>query len=304
MNGCAGMGRDPHPTIAEAGAKAGGSGAALAEAQPPELNRPGAGDEVEALRSRLFAAGKLAALGIAAGGVAHDLNNLFTVVIGHADLAMRDVDGASPLRGALEDIVLAAERGSALTQRLLASSSRRHVGPALLSVNAVVVSVVGMVGPTIPPSIAVRTRLEPGLWPVRADSLGLEQVVLNLVANARDAMPDGGTLTVRTGNLTVDETSQQASLAPRTGGWVCLTVADTGVGMDERTTAAIFTPFFTTKDGSGGAGLGLAAVRRVVGQHRGWIDVQTEPGEGARFRVCLPAATTEEESERQWAVAP
>jgi signal transduction histidine kinase/ActR/RegA family two-component response regulator len=232
---------------------------------------------------------KLEAVGRLAGGVAHDFNNLLTVVSGYAELLA--VNPTLDRRGqeAVAEVKAAADRAISLTRQLLAFSRNQMLQPRAIDLNGVIAEINKLIRRLIGEDIALTTHLAADLGPVTADPGQVEQVILNLAVNARDAMPRGGALTITTGNATVGPAAQaQPGLPP--GRYALLTVADTGCGMDEATKARIFEPFFTTKEPGKGTGLGLAVVHGIVAQSGGHIDVQTAPGRGTTFRILLPQA--------------
>jgi two-component system, cell cycle sensor histidine kinase and response regulator CckA len=237
---------------------------------------------------RLRVSQRLEAVGRLAGGVAHDFNNLLVVIIGYAEFAMDSVREGDPIRGDLEEIRKAGERAAALTRQLLAFSRRQLLKPEVISLNEVVRGMDGMLGRLIGEDIEFKTVLTDDLAPVLADPGQIEQVLMNLVVNARDAMPTGGTLTIATAPGRPRD-AQIGRAAERGDEWVVLSVADTGSGMDDATRAQIFEPFFTTKPQGEGTGLGLATVYGIVNQSGGTIALDTAPGAGTTFRVALPA---------------
>ena len=240
------------------------------------------------LEERLAQAEKLEAIGRLAGGVAHDFNNLLTVISGYAEilLARDDVGG----REQLAEIAHAAEQAAGLTRSLLAFSRRQVMHPRVLDVNAIVAGMEPIVRRIIGDDVSVGVRLGPGLAPVEADQAQLERVILNLAANARDAMPDGGRLTIETADVELDEDYVRTRGEGTPGPNVLLAVSDTGVGMSEDVQRHLFEPFFTTKSPGAGTGLGLATVFGVVKQSGGSIYVYSEPGRGTTFKVYLPAS--------------
>lgn len=250
-----------------------------------------------ALRSKLEAqllhAQKLESVGRLAGGVAHDFNDLLTVINGYSNLLLDHIGRESPDRAGLEQIHRAGQRAAELTQKLLVFSRKQLAQPKALDVNAVVAEAEKMFVRLIGEDIEVTTRLDPAAGPVMADPGQLHQVLMNLAVNARDAMPSGGKLIIETKNVTVREdlTGQYHELAP--GSYVYLGVADTGTGMNEEVKKHLFEPFFTTKE-SKGTGLGLAMVHGIVRQAGGWIGVTSEPGQGCTFHIYLPRLTTTE----------
>ena len=240
-------------------------------------------DERE-LEERLRQAQKLEAIGRLAGGVAHDFNNMLTAIGGYNSFALERAPADSPLRGDLQEIRKATERATLLTRQLLAFSRKQILQPELLSLNAIVLDLESMLRPLIGEDITLTTALDPTLGPVEADPGQLQQVVMNLVVNARDAMPSGGVLALETANVDVPE--DDPSIAP--GRYVTLTVRDSGHGIDEATLKQIFEPFFTTKDVGRGTGLGLATVYGIVKQSGGYVVVESEPAAGSAFTIYLP----------------
>jgi signal transduction histidine kinase/response regulator of citrate/malate metabolism len=231
---------------------------------------------------------KMEAIGRLAGGVAHDFNNLLTVIRGHGELALRKLTGDHALRRNLQEIGLAAERASALTHQLLAFSRKQVLQPRTLDLSEIVERMSSLLQRLIGEDVELVTRDCDSLGSVRADPAQMEQVIVNLAVNARDAMPEGGVLNIGLANAEVDETSArgQAGMAP--GPYVVLSVTDTGHGMDADTKARIFEPFFTTKEVGKGTGLGLATVYGIVKQSDGFIWVYSEPGRGTTFKIYLP----------------
>jgi CheY-like chemotaxis protein len=228
------------------------------------------------------------AIGQLAGGVAHDFNNILGVIVGYADLLLKDVGRDSPAARRLEQIHKAAERATALTRQLLAFSRKQILQPRVLDLNAVVGDVEAMLVRLIGASIEVVTRPAAGLGRVKADPGQLAQVILNLAVNARDAMPQGGRLVIETANDALDEAFCRLHPGSQPGPHVVLAVSDTGDGMDAQTLPRIFEPFFTTKEKGKGTGLGLSTVYGIVKQSDGYISVDSEPGRGTTFRVYLP----------------
>jgi signal transduction histidine kinase len=244
-------------------------------------------DELRRAQGQLVQSEKLAAIGELAGGVAHDFNNLLTVILGHTGL-MRERWGEDPSVGhELELIEATASRAARLTQQLLAFSRRQTLQPRVLDVGDVVARLEPMLRRLIPENVVLAVHRPATLGRVRVDPSQLEQVILNLVVNARDAMPGGGHLTIDLADQWLNETpGGQAALRP--GPWVTVAVQDTGIGMDAATQARIFEPFFTTKAPDKGTGLGLATVYGVVKQSGGHVEVSSEPGRGTTFRLYFP----------------
>jgi two-component system cell cycle sensor histidine kinase/response regulator CckA len=233
--------------------------------------------------AQLLQAQKMDAVGQLAGGVAHDLNNILGVIMGHAEILTRHAEADDPGRRRLTGICDATDRAAALVRQLLAFSRRQVVKPTVVDLNQVIAGTVRMLERVVGEHITIECRLAEDLWRVKADVAQLEQVVMNLVINARDAMPDGGTLAIRTRNVSVGGAS-----IPPAGEYVQLEVTDSGHGMDDATLARVFEPFFTTKEPGKGTGLGLATVYGLVAQAGGHIDVESALGRGTTFRIHLP----------------
>jgi PAS domain S-box-containing protein len=231
---------------------------------------------------------KMEALGRLAGGVAHDFNNLLTVIIGQAQFLRTRAAYHESLAPDIDVIERAAGRGGELTRQLVAFGRKQVLTPKVLDLNTVVFSMAAMLRRVIGEHIELVTRPEGNLWRVKADLGQIEQVIMNLAVNARDAMPHGGQLTIETANVERDTPALGPRAAGRARPHVALTVRDTGTGIDKHTQARIFEPFFTTKERGQGTGLGLSTVDGIVGQSGGWIDVWTEPGLGAAFTIYLP----------------
>jgi signal transduction histidine kinase/ActR/RegA family two-component response regulator len=232
---------------------------------------------------------KMEAVGRLAGGVAHDFNNLLTAILGYGDLLYDALDENPTLQGEADEIRKAANRAASLTRQLLAFSRRQLMVSEVVHLNELVSGMEKMLRRLIGEDVEVATALDPALGAVKADPGQLEQVLLNLALNARDAMPQGGRLTIETANVHVDESySVTHSALVRPGAYVLLSVSDTGVGMDEATRLRVFEPFFTTKEPGKGTGLGLAMVYGIVKQTGGFIWVYSEPDRGTTFKVYLP----------------
>jgi signal transduction histidine kinase/CheY-like chemotaxis protein len=233
---------------------------------------------------------RMEAVGRLAGGVAHDFNNLLTAINGYGELLLSRVPEGDAMRVDVQEICSAGERAAALTQQLLAFSRRQMLKPEPLDLNAVVAEMDKMLRRLIGEHIDVETRLAPDLCLVHADRGQLEQVVMNLVVNARDAMESGGTLTLETANVGADARGARREPGAPPGRHAMLLVRDTGCGMDEETLAHVFEPFFTTKPSGKGTGLGLSMVYGIVQQSGGQIVARSKPGEGSTFRLFLPLA--------------
>ncbi len=240
---------------------------------------------------------KMEAVGQLAGGIAHDFNNVITVVNSFCDLALSGLREHDPLREDLMEIRKAGKRAAALTRQLLAFSRRQVLRPEVLNLNQVLDGIEGMLRRLIGEDIELVVSRTADLGSVRADPGQIEQVVMNLVVNSRDAMPEGGKLTIETANVELDEEEARVRIGVRPGPHVTLSVSDTGCGMDEQTRARIFEPFFTTKESGKGTGLGLATVYGIVKQSGGSVCVDSEPGRGTTFEICLPRELTAPEAE-------
>lgn len=235
---------------------------------------------------------KMEAIGRLAAGVAHDFNNMLTVINGYSEITLAVLPPFDPLRDAIDQIRQAGERAALLTRQLLAFSRKQVLRPVTLSVNALLADMESMLRRLIGEDLDLTIRTAPGLWQVRADAGQLEQVVMNLCINARDAMANGGQLTVETANVVLDRSYVGLHPEAHAGDHVLLAVSDTGCGMDGPTRAQIFEPFFTTKGPDKGTGLGLATVFGIVKQSGGHVEVYSEPGLGSTFKVYLPRDRT------------
>jgi signal transduction histidine kinase/CheY-like chemotaxis protein len=247
-------------------------------------------DDQKLLEERLRQAHKMEAVGRLAGGVAHDFNNLLTIIRGHSDLLLDRQGADDAYRRSLEQIQRASDRAVSMTRQLLAFSRMQVLQPRVLDLNAIVADMGKMLSRLIGEHIEYVFLPDTKLSAVKADPGQVEQVIMNLAVNARDAMPDGGKVTVHTCNVVFND-AQAALRPPMTpGNYAMLTVSDTGHGMDEKVKARIFDPFFTTKEVGKGTGLGLATVYGVVKQSGGFVWVESEPGKGATFEIYLPQA--------------
>jgi PAS domain S-box-containing protein len=243
--------------------------------------------EKKTLEAQLVQSQRLETVGLLAGGVAHDFNNLLTVILGCSEVALNQLSPEQPTRDLVHEVYKAGQRAATLTRQLLAFGRKQVLTPIVLDLNTLVRDMQKMLGRLIGEDIALATTLDPALGQVKADPAQLEQILMNLAVNARDAMPAGGHLTIETRNM--DQTPADAphhEAGPTS--WVMLAVSDTGCGMDEATKARVFEPFFTTKEIGKGTGLGLATVYGIVKQSGGIIEVDSEPGQGTTLRIYLP----------------
>ncbi len=242
------------------------------------------------LEQQLRQAVKMEAIGRLAGGIAHDFNNMLTAILGNAQLIEMRMDKDDDSQRLLREIQIAARRSADLTRQLLAFSRKQAMEAETLDLNAVIERLEPMLGRMLGEQIAVLTRTDPDLGLISADPSQIDQVLMNLVVNARDAMPEGGTLTIETANAQISEEQARGHADIDPGRYVTLSVSDTGVGMDAETRERVFEPFFTTKGAEQGTGLGLATVYGIVNQSGGHIHVYSEPERGTVFRVYLPRA--------------
>ena len=231
---------------------------------------------------------KMDAVGRLAGGVAHDFNNLLTVIAGRAELLLRRLPPDEPMSRDIELIRKTSERASTLTHQLLAFSRKQVLQPKILDLNAIVAAIAQMLERLIGENIELQTSLDPALGMVKADPSQIEQILLNLAVNARDAMPRGGRLAIRTANVRLDAAFVRDHPGSVAGPHVLFEVSDNGIGIPASDLQHLFEPFFTTKGVGQGTGLGLAMVYGIVKQHSGWIGVESEPDRGATFRIYLP----------------
>jgi PAS domain S-box-containing protein len=256
-------------------------------------------EEKKRLQSQLFQAQKMEAIGRLAGGIAHDFNNLLTAIQGYTELAIMDADPDSSILENLRQISLATERAAKLANQLLVFSRKEKVTLHPHNLNVIIKDLVDMLKMMIGENISIHMDLQPDLWDCKVNKGQIEQVVVNLSVNAKDAMPRGGRLTLKTENVRIDDEYVKSNSFARPGKFVCLSVEDTGLGMDQKTISQIFEPFFTTKKSGEGTGLGLSVVYGIVEEHQGWINVYSEPGSGSVFKIYLPSCSEKAEEREE-----
>ncbi len=244
--------------------------------------------ERKLLEEQLVQSQKMEAVGRLSGGIAHDFNNLLGVMIGYAEFLQERLDSSNPLRGSADEILKAGKRAAALTRQLLAFSRQQVLDPKVLDLNAIVIDIEQLLRRVIGEDIQLEIDLDPLIGRIKADYSQIEQVLVNLAVNARDAMPRGGKLTIQTKSVELDAAVLQHHYPNQPGPYICLTMSDTGVGMNAATKARAFEPFFTTKEKGKGTGLGLSTVYGIVKQSGGHIHIDSTPLEGTTFRIYLP----------------
>jgi len=252
-------------------------------------------DKLRSKQNELLLAQKMEAIGRLAGGVAHDFNNMLTVIVGHSEHLLMSLKQDDSHRSSAEEILNAAKRAGSLTHQLLAFSRKQVLQPTVLNLNNLITDIEKMLQRLIGEDINLVTILEPELGRVKADAIQIQQVLMNLAVNARDAMPLGGKITIETSNIYLDEEYASYHIPAKPGSYVLLVVSDTGIGMDKETQSHIFEPFFTTKESGKGTGLGLSTVYGIIKQSDGYIWVYSEPGKGTTFKIYLPQVGEEVE---------
>jgi nitrogen-specific signal transduction histidine kinase/ActR/RegA family two-component response regulator len=250
------------------------------------------------LEEQLRQSQKMEAVGRLAGGIAHDFNNLLMVIQGYADLLAERLPAGDPLRRNAEQIQTASQRATSLTRQLLAFSRKQMLAPKVISVQSILGDMERILRRLIGEDIQLETSSAPDVGLIKADRSQIEQVILNLAVNARDAMPQGGRLTIETANVDLDASYARSPVVLAPGKYVMLAVTDNGCGMDAETQTHIFEPFFTTKEKGKGTGLGLATVYGIVKQSGGYVWVYSEPGRGTSFKIYLPMVENVEEPGR------
>ncbi len=250
------------------------------------------------LRAQLMQAQKMEAIGTLAGGIAHDFNNLLQVVVGYSELILMDSSLSDKLRQSVKSINKVALNGADLVRRLLTFSRKTETAPKPLNLNDEIIHIKKLLDRTIPKMIEIEIGFQNGLNTINADSSQIEQIMMNLAVNARDAMPDGGRLVIETEDIVLDQAYCSGHIEATPGPYVLVSVSDTGMGMDKKTMERIFEPFYTTKAPGKGTGLGLAMVYGIVKQHGGYIICYSEPGMGTTFKIYFPALVSDAVSEK------
>ncbi len=247
--------------------------------------------ENEKLQKQLFLSQKMEAIGTLTGGIAHDFNNMLNVILGYTQLVIDETKKNSTQRRYVQQVQKAGQSAAELVQQLLAFSRRQVIDPRIININEVIDNLVKMLHRIIGENIALKLSLSENISPVMADPGQMVQVIMNLCVNARDAMPQGGELTIETSNTIIDEAYCQVHPWAHLGSYALLSITDTGIGMDSETQMRIFEPFFTTKELGKGTGLGLAIVYGIIKQHKGLINVYSQKGHGTTFKIYLPSAS-------------
>lgn len=257
----------------------------------------------EKLQTQQLHSQKIEAIRTLAKGLAHDFNNMITAIKGYADLALLKVGKPHPLYKNLKQIHFAAVRAANITEQLLLFSHDKLICPAWLNINTVIENLLDMLKRLLSKDIKLTTDLASDIWTVHADAGGIDQILMNLTSNAKEAMPKGGKLTITTENVILHSKDCKFIPASRSGKFVCLSVDDTGAGIDKEILTRIFEPFFTTKKVGSGTGLGLAVVYSIVKRHKGWINVYSDRGYGTRFKIYLPAIPQKADKESNLSIS-
>ena len=251
------------------------------------------------LEEQLLQAQKLESVGRLAGGIAHDFNNMLTAINGYSDLALRKIAPDHPVRSYLEEIKKAGKRSALLTNQLLAFSRRQILHPQMISINEAINDTTNLLKRMIGEDIDLVTHLKPTVGSIKFDPGQFSQVLMNLAVNARDAMPDGGKLTIETSNIFIDPNYASTHIGLLPGAYILLSVSDTGTGMSAEIQEQIFEPFFTTKGVGKGTGLGLATVYGIVRQSGGGVFVYSEEGHGSTFKIYIPRVVDETQPDQE-----
>jgi len=259
--------------------------------------------EYKHIEAQLLQSQKMESVGRLASGIAHDFNNLLTALTGYAELALDALPPNEPSRADLIEIRTVSKRAAGLTRQLLAFASKQIIEPRVLNLNDLLLEIDQLLRPLVSEDIERVMQLSPDLWGIQADAVQIEQVVVNMAINARDAMPNGGKLVIETANIELDHAYTRGQTGVTTGDYVLLTISDTGTGMDAAVQAHLFEPFFTTKAQGRGTGLGLATSYGIIGQHGGHIRFQSEMGNGTTFYIYLPRAEVTADSPAPTATA-
>ncbi|MBN2382529.1 PAS domain S-box protein [bacterium] len=256
-------------------------------------------EERKKMQDQLFQIQKMEAIGTLAGGIAHDFNNLLTAVCGQVDLAMSKLDESSPIFESFKHVMATCKSAAGLVRQLLLFSHKQPVVLSTLNLNMHIQEILSMIERIIGEDIVINTQFDEDLWSVRADYSNIEQLIMNLAINARDAMVDGGILTIKTDNVVLTDQDCQTKPDTRPGRYVRITVTDNGSGIDEKDLPHIFEPFYTTKPEGMGTGLGLAVVYGIMKKHKGWITVESELDRGSRFELMFPSTSQKDETKHK-----
>ena len=246
--------------------------------------------EKKEIQGQLLQSQKMESIGTLAGGIAHDFNNLLTIIKGYSNISMKSLDKGNDLYNNFSEINIAVDRAAELTKQMLLFSRKQPMNTINLSLNRIMENMSKMLKRLIGEDIKIKTTLQTDLWNTNADESKIEQIIMNLAVNARDAMPKGGILTIKTENVTLNEEDSMKIIDAHPGKYVKLSIQDNGTGMNKEVVGRIFEPFFTTKGVGKGTGLGMPVVYGIVKQHNGWVNVYSEPGEGTIFKIYLPAS--------------